>query len=248
MMNQTISLSLLATFTACAADANETAYQFGLTGDQLLDIKHVATAPMTDAEWLDAHLGDFDCARYGDLCQMVGRDAAFDVIELGYVLALEGADRDAIRQAQDEAIGPAKVAWENSPDQIVPYNTATNFRYGGSTNKRIKIQAHATKMWPSLELRASGECTHQKNTFGWLPVGTAVMFARLTATFRASGNTVVETAGVSTPSAGIATIFVPVDGAPGGAVQMTADDLTSSVFCSATDGLWSASGTVVVDI
>lgn len=248
-MIRNISLSLLATLTACAATpVTEGEYLFGLSADQLCDLKHLSTVPMTDAEWLDAHRGDFDCTRYGDLCQLVGPDAAAEITELGYTLGLEGADRDAIRRAQDDAIGVAQVAWESSPNKIVPYNTATNFRYGGSANKRIKIQAHATKMWPSLELRASGDCTYQKNSFGWLPSNNAVMSARLTATFRASGNTVVETAGVNTPQAGFAVIYVPVEGAPEGAVQMTADELTSSVFCSATDGLWSANGTVSVDI
>jgi hypothetical protein len=245
---RTISLSLLSIFTACAADpaTNETEYLFGLTADQLLEVKHVATAPMSDAEWLDAHRGDFDCAHYGDLCQLVGRAAAFDVIELGYTLALQGADGDAIRVAQNDAIGAAQIAWKSSPDKIVPYASTTNFAYGGSANKRIKFEAHATKLWPSLELRASGECTYQKNQFGWLPSNNAVITVRLTATFSTAANTVVETSTIT--QAGFATVYATGSGPGGAPTHMTADALTTSVFCSATDGLWTASGTTEASI
>src|SRR4051812_48499443 len=113
-MSRTFALApaFLLSLAACvdaAAPASDT-YLFGLGADQVLAARRVAHTDMSDDAWLDAHRGEFDCRRYGDLCRDVGRDAAYQIIELGYLMAIDGADRDAIRTAQSGAIDAARAA------------------------------------------------------------------------------------------------------------------------------------------
>src|SRR5262245_48602133 len=108
----------------CATEATpDGEYLFGLTADEVLAAKHVAQRPMTDAAWLAAHTGEFCCDRHGDLCRMVGPDAAAAVIELGYRIAIAGGDRDAVVAAQDAAIAEARPAWEARA--LVPFVSDT---------------------------------------------------------------------------------------------------------------------------
>ncbi len=49
-------------------DGGDDTFVFGLTADEVLAAKRVAQTDLTDAAWLDAHRGEFDCGRYGTLC------------------------------------------------------------------------------------------------------------------------------------------------------------------------------------
>ena len=206
-------------------------FVFGLTAEEVLAAKAVAHTTMTDAAWLDAHRGAFDCSRYGDLCRVVGEDRAYQVIETGYLLALDGADRVAIRAAQDEALARAFAEADAEPEAASPlFGTNTSYFYGGAANKRLKVVARAELMWPSLELRSSGYCAFQKESFGWWAATADRIDGTLTATF-SGGFVGVDNGGANQTSR--------VDL---GAFQIDAVSLTSRMSCSAREDAWSASG------
>ena len=219
-----------------AADDQQEQYLFGLTADEVLAARRVANTDMSDAEWLDAHRGEFDCARYGSLCSEVGSEAAYQVIETGYLLAIDGADRDAIRLAQNKAIADALAARPVVAERNTRAAT-TGFFYGGSNSHRLKVVARAAEMWPSLELRASGECVTQRNSFGWLPAASDSITGTMTATF--AGLPVILVAPPPLLNQNTLT-FNPV--------QHDANNLSVSVTCTAVEEGWTATGTVTIGI
>jgi hypothetical protein len=238
-MHRTLSIVVPSLVLALAAGCVDSAtpgtdgsYLFGLSADQILAAKRVAHTDLSDAAWLALHQGEFDCARYGDLCRDVGRDAAYRVIELGYLMAIDGADRAAIGAAQGDAIADARAA---RPVVAEPelWASTTGFFTGGSNSHRLKIVASATEMWPSLELRATGECVTQRNSFGWLPAASDSITGTMTATFSGLGT---FTDGPRSLANGNTMSFGPF--------QHDANHLTVTVACSAREEGWSASGSV----
>jgi hypothetical protein len=231
------SFTLLATLAFAAAGCVDTAtdetYVFGLTADEVLTARRVALTDMSDAAWLDAHRGDFDCARYRGLCGEIGADAAYDVIELGYRLALDGASRDDIRAAQEDAITQARAVRADRADEpeTAFFSTTTQFFFGGSNSRRLKVVARATEMWPSLELRASGECVVQLNSFGWWADDAENISGSMTSTFTGLP---VETDGPRTVTFENHLTFHTV--------QHFANHLSNRVVCAAREDGWTATG------
>lgn len=206
-------------------------FVFGLSAEEVLAAKAVAHTTMTDAAWLDAHRGEFDCSHYGDLCRVVGQDRAYQVIETGYLLALDGADRAAIRAAQDQALERAFAEVDAEPEAASPlFGTNISYFYGGSGNKRLKVVARAELMWPSLELRSSGYCAFQKDSFGWWAATADRIDGTLTATFNGSTVFVQNRAANNTSR---------IDFGP---IQLDAVNLTTRIQCSAAEDVWDASG------
>lgn len=222
----------------CVEQPTGSTYVFGLSADEVLAAKRVAATAMTDQAWLDAHRGEFDCGRYGDLCQAVGRDRAYQIIESGYLLALDGASRDQVVAAQDQALTEALRAADAEPGRDAFYASNTNFFFGGSSNKRLKVVAHAEQMWPSLELRASATCVFQKNTFGWLPSAADHLSGSMSGVFTSTTTTTRTDSGSGT---NLSTLEL-------GPRQLAADHLTTSVSCAADEGTWAASGSATVSI
>ncbi|HVV85397.1 MAG TPA: hypothetical protein VHE35_20200 [Kofleriaceae bacterium] len=229
----TVSLLALSLAAGCVDQPGTSDdYLFGLTADQILAAKHVSQTQLTDAQWLDAHRGPFDCARYGDLCRAIGPDRAYHVIEVGYLVAVDGGDRAAVHAAQEEAIAAAKqeAAGDPSPSEAF-YNSNTGFFDGGSGNKRLKITANAEKMWPSGELRADGECVFQKDVFGWQPFQADNINGSRSANFDGA---------ISNQNLNLNNVQ-RLDFA---SVQIDAVHLTTTVTCAASSGTWSANGQV----
>ncbi|MEZ4401453.1 MAG: hypothetical protein R3B06_15615 [Kofleriaceae bacterium] len=228
--------ALVTTFAVGCVDAPATtegeAFVFGLSADEVLAAKAVAQTEMSDAAWLDAHRGDFACANYRDLCGMIGTDAAAEVIEAGYRLAIDGADRAEIVAAQDAAIAAAPRI-----ESSALFNSNTGNFTGGSGNKRLHITANAVQLWPSLDMRSSGDCVYQKNSFGWLASKADSITGDLRGTFTSGATVTVLT------DAGSVFNDSKLDLGPR---TLAADALTTRIHCSATDGTWSASGTVTV--
>jgi hypothetical protein len=229
-----VSCFTVALFAGCATDAGEPIeiadeFVFGLSAEEVLAAKRVAQQPMSDEAWLDAHRGAFTCDRYGDLCAKIGAAAAERAIELGYRLAIEGADHAAVVRAQNEEIHAARVVWRDLEATV--YNSDTEISEGsGGNGRRLKATVWATQMWPSLELQADGECRTQKNSFGWVAMNSDSICGDMTATFNGGAHVwhwddcdfddnVVE--------------FAPH--------QIAASSLTTVIDCDADEGLWSAS-------
>jgi hypothetical protein len=216
---------------ACATDDADVAsdhFVFGLSAEEVIAAKRVAQRAMSDEEWLDAHRGDFSCDRYGDLCAAIGPDAAAASIELGYRMAIEGADHAAVVAAQDAAITEARRAWRDVTAAV--YNSDTETDYGsGAGGRRLQATAHATEMWPSLDLRADGECRTQKNAFGWVALNADEVCGEMTATW--NGVTVARWSDCDYDD----------NVAEFASIQRAASSLVTEITCTAREDNWSAS-------
>jgi hypothetical protein len=217
--------------SACATDGVDAPaddhFVFGLTAGEILAAKRVAQRPMSDAEWLDAHRGDFSCDRHGDLCAKIGPDAAADSIELGYRLAIDGADHGEVVAAQRTSVEEARRLWRDV--EVATYNSDTEIDTGsGANSRRLKATVWATEMWPSLELEADGECRTQKNAFGWVAMNSDQICGEMTATF--NGSTVVRWSDCDFDD----------NVAEFASAQRAAASLVTEINCSAEEGGWSA--------
>jgi hypothetical protein len=90
-------------------------YLFGLTESQLLSIYPLATEQPDPAAWLAFNRAPFECARYGDLCTMVGAAAAEDLTRDALFLALAGASREVVLEELDRGTREALEARAAEP-------------------------------------------------------------------------------------------------------------------------------------
>jgi hypothetical protein len=223
----------------CAVDADPRVeptdgFVFGLSADEVLAAKRVAQQPMSDEAWLDAHRGAFTCDRHGDLCAKIGPVAAARAIELGYRLAIEGADPAEIVRAQSEAAAAARIEWREL--DATPYVSDTEISNGtGASGRRLVATASAFYWWPTRVLEADAECSTQFNLLGlWVAMDSDRLCGSMRATYNedmsseeidSHSNTCATEAGVKHFAS-----FV-----------RAAQTLTTRVSCSAEEGLWSAS-------
>ena len=107
----------LLTLGACAGtdapaapDEGADAYLFGLSRAELLSIQPLVGAEHAPEEWLAFNRAPFDCARYDDLCDLVGAPAAEELTRDALFLAVSGATREAILAEEARAIAAARAA------------------------------------------------------------------------------------------------------------------------------------------
>jgi hypothetical protein len=216
--------------SACATDGVDPSadrFVFDLSADEVLAAKRVAQRPMSDEEWLDAHRGDFSCERHGDLCAKIGPDAAAASIELGYRLAIDGADHATVVAAQRAQVAEARRVWRDL--EAVVYNSDTETDSGsGANSRRLQATVWATEMWPSLELEADGECRTQKNAFGWVAMKSDEVCGDMTATW--NGSTVARWSDCDFDD----------NVAEFASIQRAAASLVTEINCTAEEGGWSA--------
>jgi hypothetical protein len=212
-------------------------YVFGLSADEVLAAKRVAGQSFSDEDWLDLHRGAFRCDRYGDLCAMIGPAAAARTIELGYQLALDGADGEAILAAQNAAIAEARSAWRQL--DIAVYDSDTETTPGsGADNLRLSATAWADRVFPYVRLQARAECSTQVYFGGiWWWSDSDDLCGSMTATFnddppKTRSDRCVHQASSLT--------FTPF--------ETEASHLTTVVRCRAANGLWTAQRTSNVSI
>lgn len=227
---------------ACATDGSQVEvadeYVFGLTVDEVLAAKRVAQQPMTDDEWLDLHRGSFRCDRYGDLCAMIGYDATARIIEMGYRMALSGADEPAVTAAQSAAIDEARIVWRSTQPAVYDSDTETS-PGTGADNLRLSATAWANWVFPGVKREARGECSVQVHVGLWFPYKVEQICGTMTGTFN-------STLSLSTHHCDNDTNSESFGG--GDNFTRTAGRLTTRMVCSAQDGLWSASRTSDVTI
>lgn len=230
---------VLALAAGCAVDADPRVEPtdelvFGLSADEVLAAKRVAQQPMSDEAWLDAHRGAFTCDRHGDLCARIGPVAAARAIELGYRLAIEGADPAEVLAAQREAAAAARIEWRELG--ATPYVSDTEISNGsGASGRRLVATASAFYWWPTRVLEADAECSTQFNVLGlWVAMDADRLCGSMRATFNEdmSSETVDRHSNTCATEAGVKHFASFV---------RAAQTLTTRVSCSAEEGLWSAS-------
>lgn len=239
----TLGAALAMTLTGCVTsgdDSNDTSadkaeYLFGLSHDEMLQVHTVAPADVGIDQWLATNRAPFRCAEFGTLCDDVGEDAAYGIIEDGYLLALDGANAAEVTAHQLQAIAAAEEVWAFVQDNDVSFKTtSTRYYYdSGSNNKRLKVVAKAVKLWPSGDYKASGDCRTQKKTLGvWGSMNSDSISGSRAATFGGS-NGYTNTSNKSVSQDNLITFPSKTD---------TAASLRTIVDCTGTDGGWSASG------
>ena len=156
-----------------------TEYLYGLTEAELMQIYPLAADRYDEAEWLEANLAPFDCARYGDMCRDVGPDAAYGITEQSYRLALGGATIDEVNAFLSDELDAAAVAWRAQQAESDERVSNLAFGYGGSNQERVRLEVFANK--PALgDWHGKTECTYQVLTFGtWGGTLSADMTARV---------------------------------------------------------------------
>jgi hypothetical protein len=236
-----VSFVAVAMVAGCATDSAETTdtFVFGLSAQEVLAAKRVSSWSATDAEWLDAHRGAFDCERYGSLCQAVGPEAAARITELGYRRAITGADADEVVRTQTEAIDAARLEWRALG--ITPYASDTETTTGsGASNRRLIAHVESNYLWPAHKLSASGDCSTQIYVAGlWLPESADNLCGTLRATFndgRSSEQTFTAQRCVTFRN--LVSLSI---------ADKAAETSTVKMSCSADNDLWSATRSADVD-
>lgn len=97
------------------ATSEESAYIFGLSEAQVRAVFPLARAEFDEEGWLAFNRGAFRCENYGDLCRMIGDEAAESVTRNAFMSALDGAGLEEIVAAMDREIDAARIVYESHP-------------------------------------------------------------------------------------------------------------------------------------
>jgi hypothetical protein len=139
-------------------DSTQTPYLFGLTEAELRAIYPLAAGQHDEASWLAFNRAPFECSRYGDLCRMVGEQAAEDITREALYAALEGADLAAVAAEMDRRTEAARVAYV-SPAGGRRGSDVDTVLYGCG-NHRLRIETF--KVNPAFGARyGQVNCKHQ---------------------------------------------------------------------------------------
>jgi hypothetical protein len=233
----TASLVTATTLLAgCVADETVSPaeeYIFGLSAEEVLATKRLTTKAITDAEWLEINRGPFSCGQHTiGLCEVIPPARASEVVELGYRLAIAGADDEAIARAQDAAIDEARAA---NPDYEGRLRSVQHFT-AGSTVLRLRVEAWAVATTFGGQLKAKGECKVQNKIAGsWWAINPDCISGNIEATWTPS--TTTFTSDTNGCYGGTTLTFGPS--------QRAATSLTTTVWCYGREGAWEASGATI---
>lgn len=238
-----VSFIAVVTASGCATEPTvETTdtFVFGLSAEEVLAAKHVSQRDISDAAWLDAHRGAFDCARYGSLCNAVGPAAAERITELGYRRAIAGADADEVIRAQTEAIDLARDAWQALG--ITPYASDTETTDGeGASNRRLVAYVESNYLWPAQKLTAHGECRTQLNIGGiYFPESADSLCGTLRATYNEGLGSEQTLSTGRRCKTFVASMGLQI-------ADKAAETSTVKMSCTAQNDLWTASRSADVD-
>lgn len=210
--------------------ADQSEYLFGLGEDEILAVQAVSERELAPEAWLEMNRAPFSCANYGDLCDLTGREAAYRLIEDGYLMALSGHQASEIADSQWQAFKAAEAQWAALGH--ASKNTTTQIYTNGSNDKRLKVIAKAIELWPSLDLKAQGECKTQKKVLGvWGTMNSDSISGSMTAVYTPNTITRIRNGSVTNDNSLVL-----------GPVTETADHVDVTVSCTAINGGWSASG------
>jgi hypothetical protein len=138
----------LVAMTGCAGDGAtlgdedvgaRAAYLFGLSEAELLSIHPLVAAQHDEPSWLARNRAPFECARYGDLCAMVGEAAAERLTHDALFMALDGASLDAIVAATDRATALAQAEHEVTQSALARASDVDDVNYACG-NHRMRIE------------------------------------------------------------------------------------------------------------
>ena len=233
---------------ACVTDTTDTSDQettdtflYGLSEAEVTALLPLASSPMTLEAWLDFHRGEFDCAAFGDMCDLVGPDAAFTITERSYHMGLEGATREAIDAFLAEELDAASITWKaaHGGEHDDLRDSAVSTDTGSANDERVRTEVFAIK--PAVgSWNIHTDCTYQRLSWGvWGGSASANLTARIWGHLHTTSGTIYDSSGTFTT----ATIFAhSIDTAKHYFYPDTStDDLHGFGECDASLGGWSAS-------
>ena len=237
-----LALPACVTGTADTSDQEATdTFLYGLSEAEITELLPLASSPMTLDAWLDFNRGPFDCAAYGDMCDLVGPDAAFTISERSYHMGLEGASRDEINAFIAEELDAAAIAWkaanEGERDDLRDSDVATDT--GSANDERVRTEVFAIK--PAVGTwNVQTDCTYQRLNWGvWGGSASANLTARVWGHLHTTSGTIYDSSGTYTTGTIFAhsittakLYFYP---------DTSTDDLHGFGECDASLGGWSAS-------
>lgn len=262
-MNSLVSrLSLLAVLAAATAalpacqgapdspeddvDEAQGAFLYGLDEADILSLYPLASSPVTVAEWVDLHRGPFDCANYGDMCKLVGPDAAYAITEQSYLLGLDGATREEVDAFLAKELDAAAEAWKaaQEAEHADERDSADAFDTGTANDERVKTTVFAVKPLAGT-WNVHVECTYQVKTLGvWGGSSSAYLQATLSGHMHRTSGAIYDqsanwvTADIYDHSITTAKLYFYPD--------TSTDDLHGFGTCDAHKGAWSASASTNV--
>jgi hypothetical protein len=155
----------LLTLGACAdtdATPDDGGYLFGLSRAELLSIQPLVGAQHEAEDWLAFNRAPFSCARYDDLCDLVGAPAAEELTRTALLMAVEGAPLQEIQAEEQRAILAGQKAQEErtvaqaTPGSASARSSEVDFANYSCGNHRLRIETY--KVSPVIGARY-GEAT-----------------------------------------------------------------------------------------
>lgn len=143
-------------------EVEEVEYLFGLSEDELLSVDQEIRGEHDDASWLALNRAPFRCASYGDLCAMVGEQAAQDITRLALERALDGADLETIVAETDRATAAALELRVSQPERGALRSSTTGTIEYDCGNHRLRTETF--KVAPVIGARyGQVNCKHQSD-------------------------------------------------------------------------------------
>lgn len=150
---------------ACGSDDSASTYIFDLSESELLALHPMVEDQHSPTEWLEMHKAPFDCERYGELCTVVGPNAAETIVRDGLLRGLAGEAKVDIETAVEQAIEVAMQDW--SASVTIPRSHASHTLY--VVTKRPGVTASKTSETRPDSALPEGQTTSQASAACFLP-------------------------------------------------------------------------------
>ena len=137
----------------------ETPFLLDFTEEELVAVWDVSQVEGSVDEWLEHHRREFDCAEYGDLCDLVGEESAQDILRESYQRLIDGEsveDTQAWLEAEIDAVS-ATMPEAEGDETFRAYQQSFNTQ----GNRRTRVRGYNIRPLQPLQGYAYGQCQHQ---------------------------------------------------------------------------------------
>ncbi len=131
--------------------------QLGLTDEELTLVWELTDIDGSLDGWLEHHRRPFDCADTGDLCNLVGKQAAREILHESYVRIIDGQSVDEVQGWLETEI---QAVAADTPEPEVAFRAyLQSFNQHG--NARTRVRAYTIQPSAPFQGYAYAQCKHQ---------------------------------------------------------------------------------------
>ncbi|MEM7152847.1 MAG: hypothetical protein AAF799_08390 [Myxococcota bacterium] len=145
----------------------EAPYLLDFTEDELVSVWEASEVEGSVDEWLDHHRRDFDCAEFGDLCDVVGEASAEEILRESYQRLIDG-------ETVEDVQGWLEAEIEAVSEQAPQLDVGESFRayqqsFNTQGNRRTRVRGYNIRPLQPFQGYAYAQCRHQVRANGSAP-------------------------------------------------------------------------------